>query len=67
MDWINRGGFQIGLRVTVFITLMIFIAFTERNFYRAHVRGGFERTLELIAAFVMGIVLRGMIILLHNL
>ncbi len=66
MSLLNSIGFQIGVRLCVFITSLIFINIMERNFYRAGVRGGLERIFELIAAFVMGIVLRGIIILIRN-
>jgi hypothetical protein len=43
---------------------MIFISLVERNMMRAHVRGRIERLLEMVAAFVIGIVVRGLILLL---
>jgi hypothetical protein len=36
----------------------------ERNMMRANVRGKIERLLEMVAAFVIGIVVRGLILLL---
>ncbi len=54
----------IGIRLLVFVTLIVFIILMERNMSRAHVRGRIERLLEMVAAFVMGIVVRGLILLL---
>jgi hypothetical protein len=55
---------HIGIRICVFVTLLIFINTIERNLNRAHVRGKLERLLEMIAAFIIGIVLRGLILLM---
>ncbi len=55
---------HIGIRICVFVTLLIFINTMERNLNRAHVRGKLERLLEIIDAFVMGIVLRDLILLM---
>ena len=54
----------ISIRLLVFVTLAIFIILMERNMMRAHVRGRIERLLEMVAAFVMGIVVRGLILFL---
>jgi len=54
----------IGIRLLVFVTLIVFIILMERNMSRAHVRGRIERLLEMVAAFVMGIVVKGLILLL---
>lgn len=66
MSLLSSLGFQIGLRLCVFATLLIFINRVERNFYRAGIIGGIERILEIIAAFVMGIIVRGGISMIIN-
>lgn len=64
MNLISSNALFIGIRLLVFVTLMIFISLVERNMMRAHVRGRIERLLEMVAAFVIGIVVRGLILLL---
>jgi hypothetical protein len=61
---LNSNALFIGIRLLVFVTLLIFISLVERNMKRAHVRGRIERLLEMVAAFVIGIVVRGLILLL---
>jgi uncharacterized membrane protein len=61
---VNSDALFISIRLLVFITLAVFIILMERNMVRAHVRGRIERLLEMVAAFVMGIVVRGLILLL---
>ena len=56
----------IGIRLLVFVTLIVFIILMERNMSRAHVRGNIERILEIVAAFIMGVVARGLIFLLSK-
>jgi len=57
---------SIGIRLLVFVTLIVFIILMERNMNRAHVRGKIERILEMVAAFVIGVVARGLILLLSK-
>lgn len=57
---------HIGIKICVFVTLFIFINMMERNLNRAQVRGRLERLLEMIAAFIMGIVLRSLILLIKT-
>jgi len=61
---LDSRALLISIRLLVFVTLVIFIILMERNMVRAHVRGRIERLLEMVAAFVMGIVVRGLILLL---
>jgi hypothetical protein len=56
----------IGIRLLVFVTLIVFIILMERNMSRAHVGGKIERMLEMVAAFVIGVVAKGLILLLSN-
>jgi hypothetical protein len=65
VNTINNTLF-IGVRLLVFVTLIVFIILMERNMSRAHVRGKIERILEMVAAFVIGVVARGLILLLSN-
>jgi hypothetical protein len=63
MNLLTSNILHIGLRLFVFSTLVLFIGLVEVRFHKAKVRGGFERLLELVAVFVMGFVLRGLILL----
>jgi hypothetical protein len=59
----NSNVLLIIIRLLVFVTLALFIILMERNMSRARVRGRIERLLEMVAAFVMGIVVRGLLLL----
>jgi hypothetical protein len=61
---LNSNALLISIRLLVFVTLIIFITLMERNMTRARVRGRIERLLEMAAAFVIGFVVRGLILLL---
>jgi hypothetical protein len=67
MSYLNNIYLQIGLRLAVFATLVIFIVMMERNFRRAGIRGRPMRVLQLVAAFIMGVVVRGLVYLLNAL
>jgi hypothetical protein len=67
MHFVNNIYVQIALRLAVFATLIIFIAMMERNFRRAGIRGRPARVLQMVAAFVMGVVVRSLVFLLNAL
>jgi hypothetical protein len=64
MHFIRSSELQILLRTLVIVTLILFIFLAERSFHRAGVRGRLGRILEIIAAFITGIALRGLIIVI---
>ncbi len=64
MQFLRSGELQIILRSLVVITLFVFIVIVERNFHKAGVRGRAGRIFEIIAAFIMGIALRGLILVI---
>jgi hypothetical protein len=56
----------IGIRFVVFATLIIFIFMMERYFKRVGIQGRPGRTLQIVAAFIMGVVVRGLIYLIRT-
>jgi hypothetical protein len=67
MTYLNNIYLQLGLRVAVFATLIIFIFMMERVFRRAGIGGRPVRVLQMVAAFIMGVVMRGLVYLLSAL
>jgi hypothetical protein len=67
MTYLNNIYLQLGLRFAVFATLIIFIFMMERAFRRAGIRGRPVRVLQMVAAFIMGVVMRGLVYLLNAL
>ncbi|KPJ84436.1 MAG: hypothetical protein AMS17_16265 [Spirochaetes bacterium DG_61] len=64
LAFLRSEVFYIVLRAVVVVTLFLFIVIMERSFVRAGVRGRGGRMFEVIAAFLLGIAMRGLIYLL---
>jgi hypothetical protein len=64
---LNNVYVLIGIRCLVFATLIIFIFMMERYFRKAGIRGRKGRTLQIVAAFIMGVVVRGLVYLIRTL
>jgi hypothetical protein len=67
MVFLNNIYVQLGIRFAVFGTMIIFILVVERSFRRAGLRGGSLRVLQMVAAFLTGVVVRGLLFLLNAL
>ena len=64
LGFLRSEVFYIVLRAVVVVTLFLFIVIMERSFMRAGVRGRGGRMFEVIAAFLLGIALRGLVFVL---
>jgi hypothetical protein len=64
MFLLNNIYVQIGIRLAVFGTMVIFIVMVERSFRKAGTRGGSLRMMQMVAAFLMGVVMRGLVSLI---
>jgi hypothetical protein len=67
MFLLNNIYVQIGLRVAVFGTMIVFIFMVERSFRKVSMRGASLRVLQMVAAFLMGVVVRGLVFLINAL